>query len=164
MDKYDRLEKLKKLLDDGALTQDEYDLEKGKLLNAAERDSSRFWGMEEQEYCMFMHFSQFLGFIAPVIGLAVPVVMWAIAKDYSKAADSHGRIIFNWLLSCIIYFIIASILIFVVIGIPLILALVVVNFIFVILGAIKARNGEEWEYPLSIPFFRKSDRDYQILD
>ena len=32
-DKYEDLERLKKLLDDGALTQEEYDLEKAKILN-----------------------------------------------------------------------------------------------------------------------------------
>ena len=33
-DKYDRIAKLKKLLDDGALTKDEYESEKGKLLGS----------------------------------------------------------------------------------------------------------------------------------
>jgi len=32
-DKYDELERLKKLLDDGALTQDEFEREKAKILN-----------------------------------------------------------------------------------------------------------------------------------
>ncbi len=32
-DKYDKIEQLKKLLDDGAITQEEYETEKGKLLN-----------------------------------------------------------------------------------------------------------------------------------
>jgi hypothetical protein len=31
-DKYDKLAKLKKLLDDGAITQEEYDREKAKIL------------------------------------------------------------------------------------------------------------------------------------
>ena len=156
MDKYDKLEKLKKLLDEGAISQAEYEAEKLDVLSETEGRSSQFWGMREEEYCMFMHLSQFLGFVVPFAGLIMPIVMWMSAKDYSNTVDNHGRIIINWIVSFIIYFIIAFILIFVLIGIPLMAGLVVVNVIFMIIGAIKARNGVEWQYPMSIPFFNRA--------
>ena len=159
MDKYDQLEKIKQLLDDGAMTQAEYDLEKSRILSGQASNSSQFWGMQEQEYCMFMHLSQFLGFVLPFAGLVIPIVMWATAKEYSNAVDNQGRIIFNWILSSIIYLIICLILLLVLIGFPLLFALFIVDIVFVIMGAIKARNGVEWEYPLSIPFFRRSETD-----
>lgn len=156
MDKYEKIDKLKKLLDEGAITQEEFDAEKQDILDETEEvDRSKFWGMREEEYSMFMHLSQMLGFIIPFGGVIMPLVMWATAKDYSETVDVHGRHIFNWLLSTLIYFIVAFILIFVLIGIPLLVALAVVNVIFAIIGAIKARNGVTWAYPMAIPFFSK---------
>jgi len=45
-------------------------------------------------------------------------------------------------------------LIFVIIGIPLLLLLCLVGVIFPIIGGIKASDGQVWKYPLSITFFR----------
>ena len=160
MDKYDQLEKIKKLLDEGVITQAEYDQEKNNILKTGAGGATEFWGMQEKEYCMFMHLSQLLGMIVPVIpfiGIIIPIVMWATAKDYSQTVDNQGKIIINWIISAIIYFIISLILIAVIIGIPLLVALMVVNVVFAIIGAIKARGGVEWEYPLSIPFFKRQD-------
>ena len=160
MDKYDQLEKIKKLLDEGVMTQEEYEQEKEKILKTGVSSSNEFWGMQEREYCMFMHLSQLLGMIVPVIpfvGIIVPVVMWATAKDYSQAVNNQGKIIINWIISAIIYFVISLILIAVIIGVPMLVALLVVNVVFAIIGAIKARSGVEWEYPLSIPFLKREE-------
>jgi len=43
---------------------------------------------------------------------------------------------------------------FVIIGIPLFMALVAVGIVFPIVGAVKANNGEVWPYPCSIAFFK----------
>ena len=40
----------------------------------------------------------------------------------------------------------------VVIGIPLLLAVLVLTIVFPIIGGVKANNGELWRYPLSIQF------------
>jgi len=154
MDKYDKVEKLKKLLDEGAISAAEFEQEKEKVLAGHDTLTSN---MDDTDYCMFMHLSQFLGFVFPFLGLIVPVTMWLISKDKSQTIDAHGRVIVNWVISSFIYFIICFILFFIVIGIPMLVALVIADIIFVILGAIKARNGEVWQYPMSIPFFKPLD-------
>lgn len=159
-DRYDQLEKLKKLHDDGVLNADEYAAEKARILSVNSiviRDEARHWGMEERIFCMLLHLSQLLGVILPFIpfiGVIVPVVMWASEKDKSPVVDAHGRIVLNWVISYIIYFAISLVLIFVLIGGFLLIAVVVLNIVFSIIGGVKANNGEYWKYPLSIPFFK----------
>lgn len=111
------------------------------------------WGVELDTFCMLMHLSQLSGWILPGAGLVLPIVMWATNKDEHIEVHYHGLIIFNWMLSGFIYGIVSFILIFVLIGIPMMVALVLCSFIFTIIGAIKANDGRYWPYPLSIDFF-----------
>ena len=108
---------------------------------------------EEKQWAMFVHLSQFLGFLVPVAGLIAPIVIWQMKKKDSPYIDANGRVVTNWILSAFIYSIICVLLAFIVIGIPLLLALVVFAVVFPIVGGIKANDGEVWSYPMSIRFF-----------
>ena len=59
----------------------------------------------------------------------------------------------NWIISEILYGVLCVILLFVVVGLPLLVALGVLAVVFPIIGGIKANNGEVWRYPMSITFF-----------
>lgn len=111
------------------------------------------WGMEEKTFLLLMHLSQLSGVVVPGAGLVLPIVMWATNKDKSEEIDKHGKVILNWMISAIIYSIICFIFIFVIVGIFAFIALMIVNLIFAIVGAVKANEGELWRYPLSITFF-----------
>ncbi|GAB56144.1 conserved hypothetical protein [Glaciecola punicea ACAM 611] len=112
------------------------------------------WGMELKVYLMLMHLSQLAGFIIPFGGLVVPIIMWATNKEHSRDIDNHGKVIFNWMLSALIYFFICFILTFIVIGVLGYFALLICGLIFIVMGAIKANGGILWPYPLSIKFFK----------
>lgn len=161
VDKYDQLEKLKRLHDDGVLSAEEFQAEKARILSIAETgERKQFWGMEERVFCMLIHLSQLLGVILPFIpfiGVIVPVAMWASEKDRSRAVDIHGRNVLNWVISYIIYFAVSLLLMVILIGGVLLVAVIVVNIVFAIMGAIKASNGEYWKYPLALPFFKVPD-------
>jgi len=158
-DKYDKLEKLKNLRDQGTLTEEEFLNEKSKLLAGGEQgvwgnDGSRkHWGMDEKTFCMLLHLSQLANIVVPIAGIVLPIVMWATEKDKSPKIDAHGKIVLNWLISVVIYGICSAILAFLGIGFLMLIALAVVNLVFVILAAIKANEGQIWRYPLAIPFF-----------
>jgi uncharacterized Tic20 family protein len=115
--------------------------------------SKPLFGMAENTYLMLMHLSQFLGAIIPGLGLAAPIILWALNKDANQRVDATGKRIFNFLISYAIYCIAASFLIFAFIGLVLLPVLAVLVVVFVILAAVKANNGEDWDYPLSIKFF-----------
>ena len=55
----------------------------------------------------------------------------------------------NWQIMLIVYAIVSMFLVFFIFGIFLLFALIIANFAFIIIAAIKASNGEAWEYPLT---------------
>ncbi|MGN6133504.1 MAG: DUF4870 domain-containing protein [Aureliella sp.] len=107
----------------------------------------RLWGM-------IMHLSQLANFLLPVAGFIIPIVIWQMKKNEYPELDAHGKIIANWLLSSLIYGFVSVLLVFVLVGIPLLLALGLAGIVFPIIGGIKANSGEIWKYPLCITFFR----------
>ncbi|ABD79271.1 DUF4870 domain-containing protein [Saccharophagus degradans] len=112
------------------------------------------WGMEENVFIMLMHLSQLTGFIIPFGGLILPIVMWATNKDQSENINKHGKVVLNWVISSTIYCVVAFMLIALVIGIPLLIGVCITSLVFIVIGAIKANNGELWPYPISIKFFK----------
>lgn len=160
MDIAGEIEKLNNLKQSGAISEDEYQKAKesvlakyqsaGDKLSTAGGDISSDVNM----WSMFIHLSQFLCYVVPPAGLIAPIILWQIKKSDSQIIDKHGRIVVNWILSEIIYWIVSVLLCIIIIGVPLVIALVVVGIVFPVIGAIKANNGEVWSYPLSIKFFR----------
>ncbi|EAS19901.1 DUF4870 domain-containing protein [Nonlabens mediterrranea] len=112
----------------------------------------RPWGMELNQFCMFMHLSQFAGYLVPFVGIILPIVMWLTNKDQSRIVDQHGKDIVNWIISSFIYSIIGLILTCAVIGIPLLIGLAILTIVFPIIGAVKAAEGSFYKYPITIKF------------
>ncbi|MGW8367818.1 MAG: DUF4870 domain-containing protein, partial [Gammaproteobacteria bacterium] len=129
----------------------EFQAEKDRLLRSREMEF-RPWGMDVKSYCMMLHLSQLASFLVPFAGIALPVVMWLVYKDESPEIDAHGRVVTNWIISALIYTVVGFLLALIFIGFLLLLALFIVNIVFVIMGAIKANEGTVWPYPLSINF------------
>ncbi len=117
-------------------------------------ENNEYWGMPLNTYCMLLHLSQLTSIIAPGLGFILPIVMWATNKDKNEQINLHGKVTVNWLISLFIYSIVCSILVFVFVGIIGLIVLAVLNFIFAIIAAIKANEGQVWVYPLSIQFLK----------
>ena len=119
-------------------------------------ETKKFWGMEENTFCMLMHLSLLSNFVIPIpfIGIILPIVMWSTNKEQSSLVDQHGRNILNFMLSMLIYVVVSVLLIFVLVGVLTTVALVVVVIAFPIIAAVKASSGTCWPYPLCIRFFK----------
>ncbi len=161
----DELQKLSRLHESGAIDDGEFTLAKAKILNgsssaaageaavlgkfstdpAALEQQARQWGF-------LLHISVLAGFVLPLAGLIVPIVIWQLKKPTIPGIDEHGKNVVNWIISLIIYAVVSVILTFAIIGIPLLIALGVVSIVSPIVAAIKANNGVFWKYPLSISF------------
>lgn len=156
----EEIEKLNNLRQSGALSEEEYQRAKESLLRKSQSAGERFGravndiSSDVNMWGMFIHLSQFCGYIVPLAGLIVPIILWQIKKDESEIIDKHGRIVVNWIITEFILGLVFALLFLILIGIPLLLALAVVGIVFPIIGAVKANNGEVWPYPLSIRFFR----------
>jgi uncharacterized Tic20 family protein len=155
----DELEKLNSLKAKGAISEDEYLKAKESLLkqipSGGEKDGQKVAKVfDVNSWAMFVHLSLFCGYLIPLAGMVVPIVLWQVKKNESEIIDQHGKNVTNWILSELIYGIVFFILCFLLIGIPLLIALGAVGIIFPIIGAVKAYNGEVWSYPLTIKFFK----------
>lgn len=86
----------------------------------------------------------FTGFVGPLITM---IAGEGELKEHSKKA-------LNWQISLLIYMFISTILMFILIGFLIFPVLIVMNFVFCILAAVKAADGEVWDYPVTINFFK----------
>ncbi len=105
---------------------------------------------ETRQWAMFIHFSVLAGWVVPLAGLIVPIILWQVKKDELPGIVPHAHIVMNWIISSLIYSVICFILVFLVIGIFGFMALALATIIFAIIGGIKANEGEAWPYPGTI--------------
>ncbi len=114
-----------------------------KAATTADNKNERMWAM-------FCHLSTFCGFIIPFGNIIAPLVIWAIKRDEYELVADQGKEALNFQISMTIYFLVSVVLIFVVIGIPLIILLALFDIIMTIIAAIKSNEGETYRYPLAI--------------
>lgn len=149
----DELQKLNELRQSGALSEQEFQKAKENLLEQ-NRPAQPVCGVDSNTWGVIMHLSQFCAYLLPLAGIVVPLILWQVKKNESAIIDRHGKIVMNWVLTELILAFIFVMLIFVVIGIPLLVVLGILGVVFPIIGAIKAANGEVWPYPCSFRFFK----------
>jgi hypothetical protein len=89
----------------------------------------------------------FFHFLGHILG---PLVVWLIKRGDSPEIDAHGRESLNFQISMLIYDAIAAILCIFLIGIPILIALWVLNTVLVIIASIKASEGKFYQYPFTI--------------
>ena len=109
---------------------------------------------EARTWAMLTHIAALAGFMGVPFGnLIGPLVIWAIKKDQFPLVDDQGKESLNFQLSMIIYGIVAVVLCFVLIGIPLLIAIVLSDLILVVVAAVNANEGRLYRYPITIRFF-----------
>jgi len=106
--------------------------------------------MTGRTWAMLLHFSVFAGYVVPVAGLVAPILIWQLKKEEFPEIDAHGKTVLNFMISMLIYFLVAGLLSLLLIGIPILIALMVIGIVFPIIGGIQANNGEFWKYPLML--------------
>ncbi len=162
MKKYDDLAKIAELRERGVLSEEEFQREKNKILQSEGSSFQQFFqpqggelplGLDENTYCMVLHLSQFLVAVFGPFGIIATILLWFLGREKSDWVDKHGRAIFNWWISFLIYMAISIALWPVYIGFLLMPALVICAIVFPIVCAVKASEGIIWTYPMSIDFF-----------
>ncbi|MBG6133338.1 putative Tic20 family protein [Aquimarina sp. EL_43] len=110
---------------------------------------------QDRSLLVITHLSQLLDLITGFGGFIVPLILWLTQRERVSAMDEHGKSIMNFQISMFIYAIVCVPLILL-FGLGLLgLALIaLLCFIFPIINAIKANNGEEPSYPLSMQIIK----------
>lgn len=103
-------------------------------------------------WAMFLHLSLMAGVLVPMGGMIVPIILWQLKKDEWPIIDQHGRNAVNWIITFVILAAISFLLVFVLIGIPMLWLLGLANVVFAIVAAVKAKDGVVWKYPLAVKF------------
>ncbi len=121
---------------------------------------------DEKTFGMLAHLAALALFVLPSFGNVVgPLVIWLIKKDQSDWIDKQGKEALNFQISISIYaaaaLVVMVMLLFTLVGIPfallvavLLIPLSVFWLIVVIIAAVKANEGEDYQYPLSIRFIK----------
>ncbi|GAA0307136.1 hypothetical protein GGQ92_002050 [Gracilibacillus halotolerans] len=107
--------------------------------------------MSQSDERLFSMLMYVLSFFTAIIG---PLIIWLMKREDSEYVDFHGKQYFNFFLSYTIYGIVASISIIVLIGLLLAPVVAIMYFVFTIIAAVKAYNGEMYKIPLVIQFFK----------
>jgi uncharacterized protein len=107
-------------------------------------DQERLWAM----------LAHLLAFVAAYIalGFIAPLTVLLVFGPRSAYVRAHAVESLNFNLSWLIYAVVAVILAFVVIGIPILIALGIAYVILVIVASVRANNGQLYRYPLTIRF------------
>lgn len=83
-----------------------------------------------------------------------PLIIWLIKREDSSYVDYYGKEYFNFLISYTVYTIVSTLLMIVLIGFLTIWVVGILAFIFTIIAAVKAYNGEVYRIPLVFRLIR----------
>ena len=108
----------------------------------------------ERNWAMLCHLSAFAGYFFPFGGIIGPLICWLTRKDESQWVDLNGKQSMNFQLSITLYMVLAIPLCFILIGIPILIFLGFLEVICIIVASVKASKGEEFKYPVTIPFIQ----------
>jgi|SRR5215471_7641411 uncharacterized protein len=106
---------------------------------------------EIKNWCVLCHASALLGLFFHFFGhILGPLIVWLVKRDTAPEIDAAGKESLNFQISMLIYDIIAAILCLVLIGIPILIALWILNTVFVVIASIKTNEGQVYRYPMTI--------------
>jgi uncharacterized Tic20 family protein len=106
---------------------------------------------EVRNWAMAAHLSAFLGaWVA--LAFVGPLVIWLVKREEHPFIAMHAKEALNFNLSVLIYAAVGFILVFVLVGIPLLVVIGVVWLVLTVVAAVKASAGQPYRYPLTIRF------------
>jgi uncharacterized Tic20 family protein len=111
----------------------------------AQPSNDRLWSV-------LCHLSFFFGLA--LLSFLFPLTVYLVMRTDSEFVTRHAREALNFHLSLLVYAICCIPLCFIVVGIPLLVALATGGVVCSVVAAVKASKGLGYEYPLSIRFVR----------
>ena len=109
---------------------------------------------DERTWAMLCHFSTYIGLIFPFGNIIVPLIIWLSKREDLPLVEDQGREVLNFQISMTIYFIISGILCIILIGIPIVIGLIIFDFIITIVAAISANDGKYYRYPINLKLIK----------
>ena len=109
---------------------------------------------EERQWAMFAHLGTFSSMFVPLGNFIVPIVIWQLKKHESDFVVEQAKESLNFQITLVVYALLSIVLCFIFIGFFLIFALVIFGLIMVIIGGVKANDGDDFRYPMTLRLFK----------
>ena len=104
-------------------------------------------------WAMLAHLLTLTSFIGvPLASFLAPLLVLLVKGKEHEFIDYHARESLNFQISVFINILIAALLSVILIGIPILLALIIMDVVCTIKAGIAARNGDYYEYPWTYRF------------
>lgn len=122
-------------------------------------------GGDPNTWNMVCHLSALAGCIIPFGNLIGPLIVWQIKKDQIPSVAVHGKAALNFQISLMIALLVGIVFTFLCwlscmgaflcfLLIPALVLIQLGGMVFAIIAAIKAANGENYQYPWSFEFVK----------
>lgn len=101
---------------------------------------------------MFCHLASLAGYVVPFGNIFGPLVLWLMKRETMPFVNGEGRESVNFQISMTIYMLVAAILCFFCIGVPILIGLMIFDIVVVVLACVESSKGSAYKYPLCIRF------------
>lgn len=109
---------------------------------------------DARTWAMLCHLTAFSGYCVPLGNVLVPLIIWAIKRDESPFIDDQGKESLNFQLGLSIAMVLTIPFFLILIGVFMLAAILLFQFVMIIVASVKSYEGETFRYPLTIRFFR----------
>lgn len=107
---------------------------------------------DERQMAMFCHLASLAGYVVPFGNIFGPLVLWLMKRETMPFVNGEGRESVNFQISMTIYMLVAAILCFFCIGVPILIGLMIFDIVVVVLACVESSKGSAYKYPLCIRF------------
>jgi uncharacterized Tic20 family protein len=106
---------------------------------------------EERNWAVGAHLSALAGALLVAVGIVLgPLVVWLLKKDEMPFVNDQAKEALNFQLTVFLAGVVCWVLVFILIGFPLLIALSVFDLVFIIIAALKASEGVAYRYPVNL--------------
>jgi len=105
---------------------------------------------ESRMWAALPHVSALSGFVIPFGNIVGPLIIWLVKRDEMSFVDDQAKEALNFNISMTIYMAVAGVLVFVLIGIPIMIVLAITWLVLIVMAAIKANEGTAYRYPITL--------------
>lgn len=106
---------------------------------------------EARKWGMICHLSALIGILGNGIGFLLgPLVVWLIKREDHPFIDEQGKEAVNFQITMFLALLVSALLALVLIGFLFMIIIAFLMIIFPIIGAIRASDGKNYRYPVSL--------------
>jgi uncharacterized protein len=106
----------------------------------------------ERDWALFAHLSALLVYMTAIGGILGPFIIWLLKRDELPFAGQQAKEALNFQITVYLAALACGLLMFVLIGFPLMVLLIIAHIVLTIIATMKASEGVAYRYPFNIRF------------